>query len=147
MLNAFRSPRPNAHYGRSSHCDRSRKRRALHVVTSTFSNSGSDAECSFVAWHVLLLLGLVGTQGPVSSVLIQKHSSEQAISGAPPSRHPYGQRAPPTRTTNTKTSRGPTVQTIHTTPVKVVHWLPSIICYPSFSRSQFLLVIANDSIF
>lgn len=67
------------------------------------------------------MLGLVGTQGPVSSVLIQKHTSEQATSGAPPSRHPYGQRAPPTRTTNTRTSRGPTVQTIHTTPVKVVH--------------------------
>ncbi|XP_020619482.1 centrosomal protein POC5-like isoform X2 [Orbicella faveolata] len=65
--------------------------------------------------------GLVGTQGPVSSVLIQKHSSEQATSGAPPSRHPHGQRAPPTRTANTRTSRGPTVQTIHTTPVKVVH--------------------------
>ncbi|KAJ7393681.1 hypothetical protein OS493_003338 [Desmophyllum pertusum] len=53
------------------------------------------------------MLGLVGTQGPVSSVLIQKHSSEQATSGAPPSRHPYGQRAPPTRTVNTRTSRGP----------------------------------------
>ncbi|KAL9985881.1 hypothetical protein ACROYT_G008332 [Oculina patagonica] len=65
--------------------------------------------------------GLVGTQGPVSSVLIQKHSSDQATSGAPPSRHPYGQRAPPTRTMNTRTTRGPTVQTIHTTPVKVVH--------------------------
>jgi len=65
--------------------------------------------------------GLVGTQGPVSSVLIQKHSSDQATSGAPPSRHPYGQRAPPTRATGTRTSRGPTVQTIHTTPVKVVH--------------------------
>lgn len=67
------------------------------------------------------MLGLVGTQGPVSSVLIEKHSSDQAISGAPPSRHPSGQRAPPTRTTTTRTSRGPTVQTIHTTPVKVVH--------------------------
>ena len=101
-----------------------------------------------VLWHDMYccLLGLVGTQGPVSSVLIQKHSSEQATSGAPPSRHPYGQRAPPTRTINTRTSRGPTVQTIHTTPVKVVHWLPSII-YPSFTCSQLLLVIENDSIF
>ena len=65
--------------------------------------------------------GLVGTQGPVSSVLIQKHSSEDGTSGAPPSRHPYGQRAPPTRATTTRPSRGPSVQTIHTTPVKVVH--------------------------
>lgn len=66
--------------------------------------------------------GLVGSQGPVSSVLIQKHSSEQGISGAPPVRHPHGQRAPPTRTTSsTRTSRGPSVQTMHTTPVKVVH--------------------------
>ena len=61
--------------------------------------------------------GLVGTQGPVSSVLVQKHSSEYGTSGAPPSR----QRAPPSKAATTRTSRGPSVQTIHTTPVKVVH--------------------------
>ncbi|XP_074612955.1 centrosomal protein POC5-like isoform X2 [Acropora palmata] len=65
--------------------------------------------------------GLVGSQGPVSSVLVQKHSSEQSISGVPPVRHPHGQRAPATRSISTKTSRGTAVQTIHTTPVKVVH--------------------------
>ena len=67
------------------------------------------------------ITGLVGTQGPVSSVLIEKHSSEQAASGAPPMRHPHGQRAPQARSTGARTSRGPAVQTIHTTPVKVVH--------------------------
>lgn len=61
-------------------------------------------------------VGLVGTQGPVSSVLVQKHSSEYGTSGAPPSR----QRAPH-KAASTRTSRGPGVQTIHTTPVKVVH--------------------------
>lgn len=61
--------------------------------------------------------GLVGTQGPVSSVLVQKHSTEYGTSGAPPSR----QRAPPSKAATTRTSRGPSVQTIHTTPVKVVH--------------------------
>lgn len=65
--------------------------------------------------------GLVGSQGPVSSVLVQKHSSEQSISGVPPVRHSHGQRAPATRSISTKTSRGTAVQTIHTTPVKVVH--------------------------
>ena len=65
--------------------------------------------------------GLVGTQGPVSSVLIEKHSSEQAASGAPPIRHPHGQRALQARSTGARTSRGPAVQTVHTTPVKVVH--------------------------
>ncbi|XP_073240879.1 centrosomal protein POC5-like isoform X1 [Porites lutea] len=65
--------------------------------------------------------GLVGTQGPVSSVLIEKHSSEQAASGAPPIRLPHGQRASQARSTGARTSRGPAVQTIHTTPVKVVH--------------------------
>ena len=113
-LNAFCSPRNNAHCGQNCHCDRSLSRLFLHL---------------FLRWSLFFLLhdmyccmlGLVGTQGPVSSVLIQKHSSEQATSGAPPSRHLYGPRAPPTRTTSTRTSRGPTVQTIHTTPVKVVH--------------------------
>ena len=61
--------------------------------------------------------GLVGTQGPVSSVLVQKHSSEYGTSGAPPTR----QRAP-IKAATTRISRGPSVQTIHTTPVKVVHW-------------------------
>ncbi|XP_029212147.2 centrosomal protein POC5-like isoform X2 [Acropora millepora] len=65
--------------------------------------------------------GLVGSQGAVSSVLVQKHSSEQSISGVPPVRHSHGQRAPATRSISTKTSRGTAVQTIHTTPVKVVH--------------------------
>ena len=77
--------------------------------------------CERLPIHSSAITGLVGTQGPVSSVLIEKHSSEQAASGAPPIRYPHGQRAPQARSTGVRTSRGPAVQTIHTTPVKVVH--------------------------
>ena len=94
------------------------------MVLKKFLKNGCSILCEpcvRLPIHSSAITGLVGTQGPVSSVLIEKHSSEQAASGAPPIRHPHGQRAPQARSTGARTSRGPAVQTIHTTPVKVVH--------------------------
>ena len=90
------------------------------ILTQNYCPS-PEASIESLLIHSPAITGLVGTQGPVSSVLIEKHSSEQAASGAPPIRHPHGQRAPQARSTDARTSRGPAVQTIHTTPVKVVH--------------------------
>lgn len=90
------------------------------VLTQNYRPS-PEASIESLLIHSPAITGLVGTQGPVSSVLIEKHSSEQAASGAPPIRHPHGQRAPQARSTGARTSRGSAVQRIHTTPVKVVH--------------------------
>lgn len=94
------------------------------MALKKFLKNGSSILCEpcvRLPIHSSAITGLVGTQGPVSSVLIEKHSSEQATSGAPPIRLPHGQRASQARSTGARTSRALAVQTIHTTPVKVVH--------------------------
>ncbi|KAK3754445.1 hypothetical protein QZH41_009227, partial [Actinostola sp. cb2023] len=59
--------------------------------------------------------GLMGHQGPVSSILVHRHTSEDSgVPTLPP-------KQPPTTSMRTTKSRSIPVKTVHSTPLKVVH--------------------------